>query len=70
MVTKLEEARFKELAPAEVALLWRFTQARRPHDPAPTWQELKSEGLEKIDEESFLELVKDQLEADNEVVTG
>lgn len=66
MVTKLEEARFQELEPAEVALLWRFTQAQRRHDPAPTWRELRDEGLEKVDEESLLELVIDQYETARE----
>lgn len=66
MITPLQEARFQELNPAELTLLWRFTQAQRPHDPAPTWRELRDEGLEKVDEESLLELVIDQYEAARE----
>lgn len=62
MVTKLEEARSKELDPAEVALLWRFTQAYRPHDTPPTWQELKANGLTKMDEDSLLDIIIDQYE--------
>lgn len=62
MVTKLEEARFTELNPAELTLLWRFTQAHRPHDTPPTWQELKENGLTKIDEDSLLDIIIDQYE--------
>jgi hypothetical protein len=73
MVTKLDEARFQELEPGELTLLWRFTQAHRDHDTPPTWQELKANGLTKIDEDSLLDLIIDQYEyeqADKELVTG
>ena len=73
MVTKLDEARFQELEPGELTLLWRFTQAQRPHDPAPTWRELRDEGCERIEDESLLDLIIDQYEyeqADKELVPG
>ena len=63
MNNKLYTARHTELDPHEAALLWRFTQAYRPHDPAPTWRELKAQGLERIDEDSVIDSVRDQLAA-------
>ena len=64
MNNKLYTARHTELDPHEAALLWRFTQAYRPHDPAPTWRELKAQGLERIDEDSVIDSVRDQLAAE------
>lgn len=63
MNNKLYTARHTKLDPHETALLWRFTQAYRPHDPAPTWRELKAQGLERIDEDSVIDSVRDQLAA-------
>ena len=66
MSNTIYDIRFKELSPKEAALLWRFTAAYRPHDPAPTWQELKAQGLERIDEDSLMDIVEDQYLAERE----
>jgi hypothetical protein len=55
-----------ELDPALAAKLFPFTNAYRPHDPAPTWQELKAQGLEKVDEDSLMDIIIDQHEYDKE----
>ena len=66
MSDKIYDIRYKELSAKEAALLWRFTAAYRPHDPAPTWQELKAQGLEKVDEDSLMDIIIDQHEHDKE----
>jgi hypothetical protein len=67
MSNMIHDIRFKELSPKEAALLWRFTAAYRPHDPAPTWQEFKEAGVEKVDKESLMDIIIDQREYDKEV---
>ena len=49
-----------ELDPTLAAKLHPFINARRPHDEAPTWRELKADGLEKVDEDSLMEIIEDQ----------
>jgi hypothetical protein len=66
MSNTIYDIRYKELSAKEAALLWRFTAAYRPHDPAPTWQELKAQGLEKVDEDSLMDIIIDQHEHDKE----
>jgi hypothetical protein len=58
--------RHVELDPALAAKLFPFINSYRPHDPAPTWQELKAEGLEKVEEESLMDVVMDQREFEKE----
>ena len=58
--------RYVELDPALAAKLFPFINAYRPHDPAPTWQELKAQGLEKVEEESLMDVVMDQYEHEKE----
>jgi len=67
MNNKLYEARNSELNPAEAALLWRFTQAYRPHDKAPTPGELRAQGLERIDPETVMDTVREQFEEETGV---
>lgn len=66
MADKIYEARLKELDPKDAALLWRFTAAYRPHDQPPTWQDLKASGLEKIEEDSLMDIIEDQYLAEKE----
>ena len=49
-----------ELDPALAAKLFPFAIAWRPHDEAPTWRELKADGLEKVDEDSLMDTIEDQ----------
>ena len=49
-----------ELDPALAAKLFPFVNAYREHDPAPTWRELKADGLGKVDEDSLMEIIEDQ----------
>jgi hypothetical protein len=66
MSNTIYQLRQVELDPALAAKLFPFTNAYRPHDPAPTWQELKAQGLEKVDEDSLMDIIIDQHEYDKE----
>lgn len=66
MSNAIYEARFKELDPKDAALLWKFTSAYRPHDQPPTWQELKASGLERIEEDSLMDIIEDQYLSERE----
>ena len=66
MSEKIYAMRYIELEPELAAKLWRFTVAYRPHDPAPTWREFKADGVDKVDEESLMDVIVDQYEADKE----
>jgi hypothetical protein len=62
MNDRLYNARHTELSPAEAALLWRFTQAYRPHDTALTPKELRAQGLEPVAAETVMDTVREQFE--------
>jgi hypothetical protein len=55
-----------ELDPTLAAKLLPFVNAYREHDPAPTWRELKADGLEKVDEDSLMDIIEDQYLAGKE----
>jgi hypothetical protein len=69
MSNKIYEIRQVELDPSLAAKLFPFVNAWRPHDPIPTWRDLKAQGLEKIDEDSLMDVIQDQFEAERECVT-
>ena len=50
------------LAPEVATKLWPFLNAHRPHDEVQTWRELRASGLEKVEEESVMDVVIDQYE--------
>jgi hypothetical protein len=60
------QLRYTELNPELAAKLYPFINAYRPHDQPPTWQELKASGLEKIEEDSLMDIIADQYEAEKE----
>jgi hypothetical protein len=60
MSNNIYNLRNVELDPTLAAKLHPFINARRPHDPAPTWRELKADGLEKVDEDSLMDIIEDQ----------
>jgi hypothetical protein len=60
MSNAIYEARLKELNPNDAALLWRFTAARRDHDDPYSWRELRDQGLEKVEEDSLMDIIEDQ----------
>ena len=62
------ELRHQRLDPSVAAKLFPFVNAYRPHDPAPTRTDLKDAGLDRIEDESFWDLIEDQYEAMKEVV--
>ena len=62
------DLRQENLDPTLAAKLFPFINAYRPHDAAPTRTELKDEGLDRIEDESFWDLIEDQYEAMKEVV--
>jgi hypothetical protein len=66
MNNTIYQLRQAELDPALAAKLFPFTNAYRPHDPPPTWQELKAQGLEKVDEDSLMDIIIDQYEYEKE----
>jgi hypothetical protein len=59
-----------QLDPALAAKLFPFINAYRPHDAAPTWREFKADGVDKIEEESLMDLIEDQYEADTRTLEG
>lgn len=63
---QIYQLRSIELDPTVAAKLWPFTNAYKTHDPAPTWQELRDQGLEKIEEDSLMDIIVDQYEYDKE----
>ena len=67
MNNKLYTARHTELDPHEAALLWRFTQAYRPHDEVPTPRELRAQGLERVYLETVMDTVREQFEEETGV---
>ena len=69
MNNKIYEIRNTELSPKDAALLWRFTAAYRPHDPIQNWRELRDSGLDKVEEDSVMDVIRDQYEAEQEQVT-
>ena len=60
MKNDIYNLRYVELEPALAAKLFPFVNSYRPPDPAPTWQELKASGLERIEEESLMDVIEDQ----------
>jgi len=66
MNNAIYQLRHVELEPELAAKLWPFTAAYRPHDPIPTWRDLQAQGLEKIEEESLMDIIEDQYLAEKE----
>jgi hypothetical protein len=60
------QLRYTELNPELAAKLWPFIQARRPHEDPPTWRDLQAQGLEKIEEDSLMDIIEDQYLAELE----
>ena len=67
MSNSIYQVRNTELSPKDAALLWRFTAAYRPHDAPPTRQDLKDNGLERIEDESLMDIIIDQYEYEKEL---
>ena len=55
----VEVLRQRELSPNEF-YLWRLLSAYRPHDTPYSRKELREEGLERVEEESFLDELIDR----------
>jgi hypothetical protein len=66
-MTNIYELRNIEMDPALAAKLFPFVNAYRPHSPAPTWRELKDSGLEKIENESMMNVIEEQYLAESSV---
>ena len=64
MSDKIYQLRNIELDPTVAAKLWPFINSYRSHDPAPTWREFKADGVDKVDEESLMDVIIDQYESD------
>lgn len=57
------ELRHQRLDPSVAAKLFPFVNAYRPHDAVPTRTDLKDAGLDRIEDESFWDMIEDQYEA-------
>lgn len=68
MSDTIYQLRHAELDPRDAAILWRFTNAYRPHDCVQTWRELR-EDYDPIEEESLMDIIIDQYEAETECLT-
>ena len=66
MSDAIYQARLQQLDPKDAALLWRFTAAYRDHDQPLSWRELKDSGLEKVEDESLMDIIEDQYLAEQE----
>lgn len=66
-MNNIHDIRNTELSPKDAALLWRFTTAYRPHDPIETWRDLRDSGLEKVEDESLMDIIIDQYEYSQEL---
>jgi len=66
MSDRVYNLRYVELDSSLAAKLYPFINARRPHDQPQTWQELKASGLERIEEDSLMNIIEDQYEAEKE----
>ena len=64
MKNNIYDLRYVELEPALAAKLFPFVNSYRPHDTPSNWRELKEEGLERIEEESLMDIIEDQYLAD------
>lgn len=69
MTDTIYNLRYTDLGPLAMKL-HPFIYARRPHDKAPTWRDLKAEGLERVEDESLMDIIEDQYIADQEKVTN
>jgi hypothetical protein len=67
MNNKIYQLRQVELEPGLAAKLWPFINARRPLSDPPTWRDLQAQGLEKIEEDSLLDIIIDQHEYEKEL---
>ena len=56
---QIYQLRSIELDPALASKLFPFVNAYRPHDPAPTWRELRAEGHEPVEKDSALDELND-----------
>ena len=65
-MTNIYQLRQVQLDPKDAALLWRFTAAYRPHDQPLTWRDLRDSGLEKVEDESLMDIIEDQYLAEQE----
>ncbi len=66
MSEKIYAMRYIELEPEIAAKIFPFVNAYRPHDPAPTWREFREDGVDRIEEESLMDIIVDQYEAEAE----
>jgi hypothetical protein len=66
MNNAIYQLRHVELEPGLAAKLYPFINAYRPHEPVRTWRDLQDEGLDKIEEESLMDIIEDQYLAEKE----
>jgi hypothetical protein len=64
MTQTIYNLRHVELDPSLAAKLFPFTNAYRPHDPIQNWRELRDSGLDKVEEDSVMDVIRDQYEAE------
>ena len=60
MQTTIYNLREQVLPPSLQAKLFPFVNAYRPHDDPPTRTQLMGEGLDRIEDESLMDLIEEQ----------
>ena len=67
MSNSIYNLRYTQLDPSVAAKIWPFVNAYRPHEEVRTWRTLRDEGLDPVENESLLDVIEDQWEAEQEV---
>jgi hypothetical protein len=67
MSNSVYNLRYTELDPSVAAKIWPFVAAYRPHEEVRSWRVLREEGYEPFEEESLMDVIEDQWEAEQEV---
>jgi hypothetical protein len=57
-VSSLYHLRETEIEPSLATKLWPFINAYRPHEKPQNWRQLREEGLEQIEPESFYDILE------------
>jgi hypothetical protein len=61
---QIYQLRQVELDPTVAAKLWPFISSYRPHDSIQSWRELRADGNDPVEEDSLMDIIIDQYEAD------
>ena len=68
MQTTIYDLRHEVLDPALAAKVFPFVNAYRPHDEVPNRTYFKEEGLDRVEDESLMDLIVEQYELSTQSV--